>query len=93
MVDDKFWMSAAFTLATRGFGLTSPNPSVGCVLVNRGNLVGRGWTSKGGRPHAEDNAIKMAGLEAKGSTAYVSLEPCSFSSHSKSCSKKIGPQP
>jgi diaminohydroxyphosphoribosylaminopyrimidine deaminase/5-amino-6-(5-phosphoribosylamino)uracil reductase len=53
-----------------------PNPAVGCVLVNGGEVVGRGWTQPGGRPHGETEALARAGARARGATAYVSLEPC-----------------
>lgn len=69
-------MGAALALASRGIGLATPNPSVGCVIVNGGRVVGRGWTQPGGRPHAEAMALAQAGDAARGSTAYVTLEPC-----------------
>ncbi len=69
-------MAAALALAERGRGRTSPNPNVGCVLVRQGRVVGRGWTQKGGRPHAEAMALAQAGEAARGATAYVTLEPC-----------------
>lgn len=69
-------MGAALALATRGRGGTAPNPSVGCVIVRQGVVVGRGWTQPGGRPHAEAMALAAAGAQARGATAYVTLEPC-----------------
>jgi diaminohydroxyphosphoribosylaminopyrimidine deaminase/5-amino-6-(5-phosphoribosylamino)uracil reductase len=69
-------MRAALALARRGLGQVWPNPSVGCVLVKDGNVVGRGWTQQGGRPHSEAEALRRAGDAARGATAYVSLEPC-----------------
>jgi diaminohydroxyphosphoribosylaminopyrimidine deaminase/5-amino-6-(5-phosphoribosylamino)uracil reductase len=69
-------MGAALALAARGRGRTSPNPSVGCVIVSDGVVVGRGWTQPGGRPHAEAMALAEAGERARGATAYVTLEPC-----------------
>ncbi len=69
-------MRAALALARRGLGTTWPNPSVGCVIVRDGRVVGRGHTAPGGRPHAEPMALAMAGGQAKGGTAYVTLEPC-----------------
>ncbi|WBV44658.1 bifunctional diaminohydroxyphosphoribosylaminopyrimidine deaminase/5-amino-6-(5-phosphoribosylamino)uracil reductase RibD [Pseudoroseomonas cervicalis] len=70
-------MRAALALAARGLGNVWPNPSVGCVLVSpQGQVVGRGWTAPGGRPHAETEALKRAGAAARGATAYVTLEPC-----------------
>ena len=74
--EDLTHMRAALALARRGLGATWPNPSVGCVIVNHGRVVGRGFTSPGGRPHAEPNALAMAGLQARGATVYVTLEPC-----------------
>ena len=69
-------MAAAIALGQRGRGLTAPNPNVGCVLVRDGRVVGRGWTQRGGRPHAEAMALAAAGEDARGATAYVTLEPC-----------------
>ena len=74
--DDVRLIGAALALASRGVGLTSPNPSVGCVIVNDGRVVGRGWTQPGGRPHAEAEALAQAGAAAVGAAAYVTLEPC-----------------
>lgn len=71
-------MGAALALASRGVGLTAPNPSVGCVLVRAGRVVGRGWTQAGGRPHAE--AVALTDVDARGATAYVTLEPCAHQS-------------
>ena len=69
-------MGAALALSQRGVGRTAPNPSVGCVIVAEGRVVGRGWTQPGGRPHAEAMALAQAGAAARGATAYVTLEPC-----------------
>ena len=76
--DDLNHMRAALALARRGLGTTWPNPSVGCVLVRFGRVVGRGYTGSGGRPHAEPTALSMAGDGGcrQVSTAYVTLEPC-----------------
>jgi diaminohydroxyphosphoribosylaminopyrimidine deaminase/5-amino-6-(5-phosphoribosylamino)uracil reductase len=76
MPDDVLHMRAALALAARGLGNTWPNPAVGCVIVSNGQVVGRGWTQPGGRPHAETEALKRAGAAARGATAYVTLEPC-----------------
>ncbi|MFM9827861.1 MAG: bifunctional diaminohydroxyphosphoribosylaminopyrimidine deaminase/5-amino-6-(5-phosphoribosylamino)uracil reductase RibD [Sphingomonas sp.] len=70
-------MGAALALGERGRGQTAPNPCVGCIIVNDGRVVGRGWTQPGGRPHAEAMAVAQAGDAARGATAYVTLEPCS----------------
>ena len=69
-------MRAALGLARRGLGAVWPNPAVGCVIVNQGRVVGRGWTQPGGRPHGETEALRRAGEAARGATAFVSLEPC-----------------
>jgi diaminohydroxyphosphoribosylaminopyrimidine deaminase/5-amino-6-(5-phosphoribosylamino)uracil reductase len=74
-------MHAAIALALRGRALSSPNPAIGCILVNKGRVVGRGWTAAGGRPHAEAMALAAAGEAARGATAFVSLEPCAHVSH------------
>src|SRR6266545_2362792 len=70
-------MQAALALARHGLGTVWPNPSVGCVIVKDGRVVGRGSTRPGGRPHGETEALGRAGTAARGATAYVSLEPCS----------------
>jgi len=64
-------MREALSLAKRGTGHASPNPCVGCVIVKDDLIVGRGWHEKFGGPHAEINALKEAGNEASGATAYV----------------------
>lgn len=69
-------MAAALALARRAAGSSSPNPNVGCILVQDGRVVGRGWTGAGGRPHAEAVALAAAGGAAQGAIAYVTLEPC-----------------
>ncbi len=74
------FMSRALELARSGLGHTTPNPSVGCVLVQDGILVGEGRTQAGGRPHGEAMALAMAGPKAAGSHAYVTLEPCAHDS-------------
>jgi diaminohydroxyphosphoribosylaminopyrimidine deaminase/5-amino-6-(5-phosphoribosylamino)uracil reductase len=73
-------MLAAIALGERGRGRTAPNPNVGCLIVREGRIVGRGWTQPGGRPHAEAMALAEASGEARGATAYVSLEPCNHRS-------------
>jgi diaminohydroxyphosphoribosylaminopyrimidine deaminase/5-amino-6-(5-phosphoribosylamino)uracil reductase len=74
--EDIAHMRSALALARRGVGNTWPNPSVGCVVVNGGRVVGRAVTAPGGRPHAEPAALDAAGTAARGATAYVTLEPC-----------------
>ena len=77
---DARWLAAAARLASRGRPLSRPNPSVGCLIVKDGRVVGRGWTQAGGRPHAEAAALAQAGEAARGATAYVTLEPCAHQS-------------
>lgn len=72
-------------MASRGLGRTWPNPAVGCVLVKDGQVVARGWTQPGGRPHAEVDALARAGDAARGATAYVTLEPCSHWGRTPPC--------
>jgi len=74
--DDLGAMRAALALARRGLGTVWPNPAVGCVIVEERQVVGRGWTQPGGRPHGETEALRRAGDAARGAAAYVSLEPC-----------------
>lgn len=83
-VDDRF-MGLALSLGRRGQGRCWPNPAVGCVIVNDGRIVGRGWTRPGGRPHAETVALAQAGAAARGAVAYVSLEPCSHTGETPPC--------
>ncbi|MBI4183771.1 MAG: bifunctional diaminohydroxyphosphoribosylaminopyrimidine deaminase/5-amino-6-(5-phosphoribosylamino)uracil reductase RibD [Proteobacteria bacterium] len=80
-------MRAALALARRGLGSAWPNPTVGCVLVKDGRVLGRGWTQPGGRPHAETEALGRAGAAARGATAYISLEPCSHWGKTPPCSE------
>jgi diaminohydroxyphosphoribosylaminopyrimidine deaminase/5-amino-6-(5-phosphoribosylamino)uracil reductase len=74
--DDQRFMIRAMELASNGLGSVSPNPLVGCVIVNEGLIVGEGWHMKYGEAHAEVNAVSMAGAGTSGSTVYVNLEPC-----------------
>lgn len=76
LLSDARWISAALGLSERTRGRTAPNPNVGCVLVQHGRVVGRGWTQAGGRPHAEAMALAEAGEKSRGATCYVTLEPC-----------------
>jgi diaminohydroxyphosphoribosylaminopyrimidine deaminase / 5-amino-6-(5-phosphoribosylamino)uracil reductase len=73
-------MAAALAIGERGVGCTGNNPSVGCMIVRDGHVIGRGWTQSSGRPHAEAMALIQAGAEAEGATAYVTLEPCAHDS-------------
>jgi diaminohydroxyphosphoribosylaminopyrimidine deaminase/5-amino-6-(5-phosphoribosylamino)uracil reductase len=82
-------MRAALGLAQRALGNAWPNPSVGCVLVNDGRVVGRGWTQPGGRPHAETEALRRAGEAARGAVAYVTLEPCAHHGRTPPCADAL----
>jgi diaminohydroxyphosphoribosylaminopyrimidine deaminase/5-amino-6-(5-phosphoribosylamino)uracil reductase len=82
---DEAHMAAALVLARRALGTAWPNPAVGCVIVRDGLVVGRGWTQRGGRPHAEAEALRRAGTAARGATAYVSLEPCAHFGETPPC--------
>jgi len=86
---DHQYMSQAIRLAAQGHYTTSPNPRVGCVLVNEGQVVGEGYHLKAGQGHAEVNAIAQAGDLAKGATAYVTLEPCSHFGRTPPCAKGL----
>lgn len=87
---DQRWMRAALTLARRGLGIVWPNPAVGCIVLDAsGQVVGRGWTQRGGRPHAETEALRQAGARAAGGTAYVTLEPCSHYGQTPPCAKAL----
>lgn len=83
-------MAAALSLAERGVGRTGQNPSIGCIIVKDGRVIGRGWTQPGGRPHAEAMALAQAGESARGSTIYVTLEPCAhISQRGPACAQLV----
>lgn len=82
-------MRHALTLAGRNLGVTWPNPSVGCVIVKNGRIVGRAVTARGGRPHAETLALAQAGEDARGATLYVTLEPCRHHGQTPPCAESI----
>lgn len=89
-MNDETFMRAALDLAAVLKGRTGPNPTVGCLIVKDGVVVGKGATGEGGRPHAEEVACDAAGEKARGATAYVTLEPCAQrSSGAKSCSERL----
>jgi diaminohydroxyphosphoribosylaminopyrimidine deaminase/5-amino-6-(5-phosphoribosylamino)uracil reductase len=78
-------MATALQLARRGLNTTHPNPRVGCVISRDGKIIGSGWHRKAGEDHAEIHALREAGDEAAGATAYVTLEPCSHSGRTPPC--------
>lgn len=86
---DTRYMGTALALGRRGMGQCAPNPAVGCVIVKNGRIVGRGWTSPGGRPHAEPQALARAGDAARGATVYVTLEPCAHHGHTPPCADAL----
>ena len=86
---DYQFMSRAIELAKRGLYTTHPNPRVGCVLVKDGKIIGEGWHERAGEAHAEVYALKAAGDEAQGATAYVTLEPCCHHGRTPPCSEAL----
>ena len=83
-------MRSALSLAKKGLGVCYPNPSVGCLILDRSNnLIGLGRTSNGGRPHAEKNALDSLIASSKGGTAIVTLEPCAHKNVSTSCAELL----
>lgn len=87
--DDASYMARALRLAERGLLTTAPNPRVGCVLLNKGVVVGEGWHEVAGQPHAEINALQQAGSQAAGATAYVTLEPCCHQGRTPPCTDAL----
>lgn len=87
--DDERFMAEAIRLSLTNLGHTSTNPSVGCLIVKDGEIVGRGVTARGGRPHAEPQALADAGERARGATAYVTLEPCSHHGKTPPCAEAL----
>lgn len=86
---DEKMMRRAVQLARKGVGKTSPNPAVGCVIVSGGAVTGEGWHRKAGTPHAEVNALRQAGEDAKGADLYVTLEPCSHFGKTPPCADAV----
>jgi len=83
------WMRRALELARRGEGAVEPNPMVGAVIVKDGEIVGEGWHQKFGQAHAEVNAIRAAGEQARGAALYVTLEPCCHHGKTPPCTEAI----
>ncbi|MCK5542734.1 MAG: bifunctional diaminohydroxyphosphoribosylaminopyrimidine deaminase/5-amino-6-(5-phosphoribosylamino)uracil reductase RibD [Desulfobacterales bacterium] len=88
-MNDQQYMQEALSLAQKGKGLTSPNPAVGAIIVKNNIVVGKGWHKGAGLAHAEVEAINDAGTDAKQSTLYVSLEPCTHHGKTPPCTEKI----
>ena len=87
--DDRQFMARALELAERGVASTDPNPSVGCVIVSDGKIVGEGFTQRAGGNHAEIEALNAAGDAARGATVYVTLEPCSHTGRTGPCATAL----
>ncbi|ANK91060.1 MULTISPECIES: bifunctional diaminohydroxyphosphoribosylaminopyrimidine deaminase/5-amino-6-(5-phosphoribosylamino)uracil reductase RibD [Rhizobium] len=87
--DDEGFMAAAIHLSRQHLGRTATNPSVGCLIVKDGIIVGHAVTALGGRPHAEPQALAEAGELARGATAYVTLEPCSHHGKTPPCAEAL----
>lgn len=83
------FMAQALRLAERGLYSTMPNPRVGCVLVKAGQVIAEGWHIRAGEAHAEASALAAAGANARGATAYVTLEPCSHIGKTGPCSDAL----
>ncbi len=82
-------MARALELARRGEGSVEPNPMVGCVIAHNDEVVGEGWHRRFGGPHAEVEALTVAGPRAKGATAYVTLEPCCHHGKTPPCTQAL----
>lgn len=86
---EREYMARAIRLASNGLYSTHPNPNVGCLIVNRDRIVGRGWHRRAGEPHAEIHALREAGERARGADVYVTLEPCSHQGRTPPCADAL----
>ena len=86
---DRAHLARALDLAARGLYTTDPNPRVGCVVANADRVLGEGWHARAGEAHAEVLALRAAGAQARGATAYVSLEPCSHTGRTPPCADAL----
>jgi len=86
---DEAFMRRALALAEQARGLTSPNPLVGAVVVQDGEIVGEGFHRAAGQAHAEIDALDAAGASARGATLYVTLEPCSHQGRTPPCAPRV----
>ncbi|MEM7531136.1 MAG: bifunctional diaminohydroxyphosphoribosylaminopyrimidine deaminase/5-amino-6-(5-phosphoribosylamino)uracil reductase RibD [Chloroflexota bacterium] len=85
----EYYMQRALSLARRAEGLTSPNPAVGAVIIKDGVIIGEGYHHRAGQPHAEVEALRVAGNAAKDATMYVTLEPCNHHGRTPACTEAI----
>ena len=83
------FINLAHNIASKNFGKTFPNPTVGCIISKNNKIISKAATNSSGRPHAEEIALKKAGKKTIGSTMYVTLEPCNHKSKNGSCTDKI----
>jgi diaminohydroxyphosphoribosylaminopyrimidine deaminase / 5-amino-6-(5-phosphoribosylamino)uracil reductase len=88
-LEDHAFMVRAIALTERGRNTATPNPSVGCVIVKGGRVIGEGWHERAGEPHAEARALAAASESPEGSTVYVSLEPCAHQGRTGPCTDKL----
>jgi diaminohydroxyphosphoribosylaminopyrimidine deaminase/5-amino-6-(5-phosphoribosylamino)uracil reductase len=88
-IKDRKYMRAAFALAEKSLGLSSPNPSVGCVVVLNDHIVGRGWHEYDRKDHAEVQALKQASVQSRNATVYVTLEPCNHQGRTPPCAELL----
>ncbi len=86
---DARFMARALQLASKGLHTTDPNPRVGCVVVNNGEIVGEGWHERAGEAHAEVRALAAAGARARAATVYVTLEPCCHHGRTPPCTRAL----
>jgi len=86
---DHVYMTRALQLAVQGLYSTTPNPRVGCVIVKNNQIIGEGAHLQAGEPHAEVFALRQAGEQARGATAYVTLEPCSYTGRTPPCAEAL----
>ena len=82
-------MARALQLAKHGIATTQPNPRVGCVIVKAGKIIAEGWHEKAGSAHAEIMALQQAGDQARGATAFITLEPCSHHGKTPPCTDEL----
>ncbi|MDR3629249.1 MAG: bifunctional diaminohydroxyphosphoribosylaminopyrimidine deaminase/5-amino-6-(5-phosphoribosylamino)uracil reductase RibD [Desulfocapsaceae bacterium] len=86
---DQYYMRLALKEARKGMGKTSPNPCVGAVIVKDDRVIAKGYHKRAGGPHAEINALRKAGTQARGATVYVTLEPCNHTGRTPPCTRAL----